>query len=65
VSRLPIVRRDMAVVVDDSVPAQRFSRRCRGKASHVSTASSCSTSTADREFLPEEKPCDSCAYAGY
>ena len=47
VSRLPIVRRDLALVVDDNVPVQTLSMRSPRPDRRMSRPSDCSTSIAD------------------
>ena len=66
VSRLPVVRRDLAVVVDDGLPAQEIltalesakpaARRCGQAVRRLS---------GPGNWPWQEKPCDSGAYAGY
>ncbi len=66
VSRLPVVRRDLAVVVADSAPGagnpDRARRRQAGPRRHHQTVR-CLPRPGNRTW--QKKPCDSCAYAGY
>ena len=65
VSKLPVVRRDFAVVVDETLPPRSsWTPHCRGPAAgdriaSVRRLSGCRTATW------QKKPCDSGAYAGY
>ncbi len=66
VSKLPIVRRDLAVVVADAVPAQDVvSALQTAKPLHVETIRLFDVYRGPGIDSRTEKPCDSGAYAGY
>ena len=66
VSRLPVVRRDLAVVVADGVPAQDvLAALDAAKPAHVDTIRLFDVYRGPGIESGQEKPCDSCAYAGY
>ena len=66
VSRLPVVRRDLAVVVADDIPAQEVSAALEAaKPPHRRQHPTVRRLSGSRNRPGQEKPCDSCAYAGY
>ena len=67
VSRLPVVRRDLAVVVDEACPAQALLDALRA-AQRRRTSTTIALFDVYRGTgidSRQEKPCDSGAYAGY
>ena len=67
VSRQPIVRRDMAVIVDEAVPATAMlDAHSRRRSRRMSSAIAIFDVYRGRRIDPrQKKPCDSGAYAGY
>ncbi len=65
-SKLPIVRRDMAVIVAESVPAQEVLAALHAaKSAQVDAIRHLRCLSRGRNRARKEKPCDSGAYAGY